>query len=138
MSRVSRLPPANAGDAAARAANKVLSRVVVNFTRMTSSPRRRADTGLDLLPKLGEQQRLGSTAADGARTALQIEGAQVLAGHRLTLDVIGDRELALGKTHDGVAVRHPILRRQEKEHVLLLADLRRGREAHGDRKPAVN
>src|SRR3954453_1912667 len=109
MSRVSRLPPASAGETEARAASRTVSRVVVLFTRMTSSPRTGSGSGLDLLPKLGEQQRLGPAGADDARTALQIEGAQILAGHRLPLRVVGDRELALRKTHDGITVRHPIL-----------------------------
>src|ERR1700716_702576 len=129
MSKVSRLPPASAGEAAARARSRGIGMVMANFTRMSSSPRGRAGSGsgkglLDLLPKLGERQRSGTAAAHGAGAAQQVEGAQVLAGHLLPQPVVGDRELALRKADDGVAMRHPILRRQEEEHVLLLVDLR--------------
>src|SRR3954470_13239777 len=137
MSKVSRLPPASAGEAAIPAARTDADRMRAKFTRM-SSPRRRAGWRLlDLLPELGEQNGLRPAVADGAGAALQIEGAQVLAGHRLAQTVVGHRELALRETDDGIAMRHPALRSQEKEHVLLLADLRRARIAHGDRYAAM-
>src|SRR5436305_11519715 len=147
-SRVSSAPPAKAGEAPAPATSRAVDRILAKFTRMASSPRGRGGPAsprplgskgfLDLLPELGQQQRLGPAAGDGAGAALQVEGAEILAGQLLPLLVVGEGELALREAHDGVTVREPVRGPQEEEDVLLLRDLRRGRKRHGDGHPAVD